>query len=286
MWLRCPEQWRFRYVEKKVIPPGAALVVGSATHVPAGEYHQRGIRLGNEWSVDAGRDQMTSEEAEDLARDAFEILSAGRDPGGKYPDGAPVDWSRESVTAGQACDRAIVMSRKYVADVAPGCGRPLQSEDELSPVKGREFNLVCKPDLVAEEMGTGRIVLHDLKTSGKAPNGIKCGTIAVDDDARRQLVLYRFALRLVANITLDAAGIDFVWDNKSGAHSVHAPVEMVDGDEEEVIEQLRSMDSAVRAGTFIKNTSHNMCGPRWCGFFSLCRPHRVSVQVSATAEEV
>ncbi len=280
-WLRCPQQWAYRYIEKRIMPPGVALVVGGAVHVPAGIYHQRGLNLGTEWTPDAALAQMGTDEAETIARDAFGSLAAGRDPGGEYPDGPAVDWKHEDETEGEAADRAVSLAREYVTGIAPSCGRPLMAETRLPPIQGQAFNLVCKPDLVVEECDTGRIVLRDLKTSAKAPSGIKSGMIAVDDDAHRQLALYRFAISRMTDLALNGSGIDFVWGNQTGAHSVHAPVVLTDGDEEEAIGQLREMDKSVSAGNFIRNTANNMCSPRWCGYFGICRPHRVAEQVPA-----
>lgn len=268
MFLRCARQWAYRYVEGLIIPPGAALVVGSSVHVPAGEYHTRGLRLGNEWNHHAARDQMGVDEAEDLAASEFDRRAVD------------VPWEQEEEAPGKAKDRAVAMARVYVEAVAPTTGRPLSVEErvEVQP-EGEPWSLVVVPDLVAEEDDTGAEIVRDLKTSGKAPNGAGKGAAQVGEDHRRQLAAYAYGRRAVTGRDPQGAAIDFVWSNKSGAQSASAPVVLTDGDALELFDQLREMHRAVEAGIFQRNTDHFLCTPRFCGYFDRCRPHRVSVAV-------
>lgn len=267
-FLRCSRQWAYRYVEGLVVPPGAALVVGSSVHVPAGEYHARGLRLGTEWSHDAAREQMGAEEAGDVAAAEFDRRAVD------------VPWDREDEAQGEAKDRAISMARVYVEAVAPTTGRPLSVEERVTiQPEGEPWTLVAVPDLVAEEDDTGAEIVRDLKTSGKAPNGASKGRAEVGEENRRQLTVYSYARRAVTGSTPQGAAIDYVWTNKSGAQSISASVVLCDGDEVELFEQLRAMHRAVEAGVFLRGTDGFLCTPRFCGYFDRCRPHRVSVAV-------
>jgi len=257
-WLKCPRAWAWRYVRGVITPPGAALVVGKAVHVPAETYHKRGMDLGTEWSPDAAAAAMPVEEAADVAADAFE-RGAG-----------DVPWETEDEKRDAAKDRAVRMGSRYVSHVAPTTGRPIAVErkSELHPA-GRDWTLVGYLDAVTEEAG-GKVVLRDTKSSGKAPSGASGGNIVVPNDYRRQLAAYRWMWREGTGDNPDATVIDYVWAGKRDTNSATAPADVNDDDETLLFSLLDGMHLMVKAGLFPRNPDSWACNAKWCGYWDRC----------------
>lgn len=266
-WLKCNACWGWRYIRKVVTPPGAALVVGKAVHVPAEEWHKRGLAMGKDWALEAALKSLPVEEAEALAGDAFDRFAIGKDD--KYPDGPPVDWTAQEEKQGDAKDRAIRMGRRYVEHVAPSTGKPLACEQktELQP-DGRDWTLTTILDAVTTD---GKIVtLRDTKSSGKSPSGAKDGNIVVPSDHRRQLAAYRYAWRARTGANPDRTAIDYVWSGKRDTNSATAPADVGDLDEERLFQILDTMHRSIEAGLFQRNPDSWSCNPKWCGYWQRC----------------
>jgi len=267
-WLKCNAAWGWRYVHKLITPPGAALVVGKAVHVPAEAWHTRGLALGNEWALDAAITALPVEEAESIAADAFDRFALGKDD--KYPDGPPVDWTAQEEKQGEAKDRAVRMGRRYVEIVGPSTGRPLACEEktEVAP-DGRDWTLTTILDAVTEGDG-GIVTLRDTKSSGKSPSGAKDGNIIVPSDHRRQLAAYRYAWRTKTGANPDQTAIDYLWAGKRDTSSATAPADVGDHDEAMLFKILDAMDKAIRAGMFARNPDSWSCNSKWCGYHDRC----------------
>lgn len=255
MYLRCPRQYRYRYLDGIVAPPGAALVVGSATHVTAGEAYTRGKAL-EAWTPDAARAQMTAEEAQDLTAAEF----------GKRA--VEVPWDKEEEAQGAALDRAVSMAQHVVAEVVPASGRPVSVEEriEVQP-DGEDWTFVAIPDVVVVN---GELTIRDLKTKGKSPAGVSSGTVQADADHAVQLAAYRYAYRALGRGEPSRFAVDYVWSNKKGAQHAAADVAVTDADLVLLFDDLRDINAAIKAGVFPRNRGSWACNARWCGYYEKC----------------
>jgi CRISPR/Cas system-associated exonuclease Cas4 (RecB family) len=256
MYLRCPRQYRYRYIDGIVAPPGAALIVGSATHVTAGEAYARGKAL-DAWTPDAARTLMSGEEAEDLTAAEFDKRATD------------VPWETEDEEPGVAKDRAICMARHVVKDVVPASGRPVSVEEriEVQP-QGEDWTFVAIPDVVVVN---GELTIRDLKTKGKAPSGVSSGAVQADTDHAVQLAAYRYAYRALGRGEPSRFAVDYVWTTKkNGAQHAAADVAVTDADLVLLFDDLRDIHAAIKAGVFPRNRGSWACNPRWCGYFDRC----------------
>jgi len=111
MWMRCPEQWRRRYVLHQRVPPAAALIQGRADHQAiAGNFEQK---------LETQEDLAVS----DVAALFVEAFEGEIDKEGGY---AEVDWGESNTSmkekrreAGRIKDRGVELVSIYHKEVSP-----------------------------------------------------------------------------------------------------------------------------------------------------------------------
>lgn len=138
-FLRCQRQWRFRYVEGLIQPPGVAMVQGTSLHAGA-EYN---FAYKMEAHEDAPLDDVL-----DVARDTFERESERIE-----------QW--EGDEPGPAKDAAVNLTKVYHAELAPTV-QPVAVEREFLLTDDSWTWPVLGYQDVLDEAG-----VIDIKTSGK-----------------------------------------------------------------------------------------------------------------------
>ena len=139
MFLRCPQQWVFRYVEGIRQPPAVAMVQGTSLH-RATEYNYA-------YKVDTAEDAAL-DEVLDVARDAFVSESESIE-----------DWEDEE--PGPALDTAVSLARVYHTELAPTV-MPVEVEREFV-LEDESWRWPC---LGYEDVLTAESVI-DIKTAAK-----------------------------------------------------------------------------------------------------------------------
>jgi len=111
MWMRCPEQWRRRYVLGERTPPAAALIQGRADHTAIAENF--------EYKLGEGEDLPTVE----VAARFSEVFETEIDREGGYGE---VDWGEPNASAkerrrlaARVKDRGVELVSMYRDQVAP-----------------------------------------------------------------------------------------------------------------------------------------------------------------------
>ena len=131
--MKCMEQFRRRYIEKDVIPPGVALIVGTGTHkgVDANMTHK--IETGELLPVDA---------VADAARDG---VNEAWESGGVKLEADEVAKGIK-VVRGEAVDKAVRLARLHATETAPAIN-PTHAERPWSlEITGRTAPLTAPWD--------------------------------------------------------------------------------------------------------------------------------------------
>ena len=239
----CGEAWRRRYIEGEVVPPSAALIIGSATHASIDINLSNKIENGELLDVGAVR-----EIAADMVQTSFDggdvMLEKGESKG---------------KAAGVAKDMAVSLSELHHADVAPWIDPESVETSFLIHAEGYPFDLAGTYD-VLEHGG----VVRDTKTCKAKMSQAKA-------DGSVQFDAYAFAYKL----TRGELPKRMVFDNLVKTKvPKYVEVETVrdDGDTQCFLRRFEAACKVIEAGVFLPAdpTQSWLCGPRYCGYWSTC----------------
>lgn len=245
MLSRCGEQFRRRYVENEIIPPGAALAVGIAVH----ESVERNLRN----RLDKGVLLPVAHSA-DAARDAVHRLF------GKGVTLSPEEVSDGIGTVlGRCIDEAVTMAGAHAQVLAP----------QLRPVHVERTWVLRLPNYPVDLAGKidiqERATVRDTKTARKSPD---------DDAAHRsgQLTAYALAVKtLDGTAELPAVAMDHVVLLKSGPKIVTQHSTRALEDAHVFLGRVERAVEAIQKGSFVPaRESDWWCSPRWCGYYATC----------------
>src|SRR5262249_24225730 len=145
----CGEQFRRRYLERDIIPPGVAMIVGTATDTSVSANLQH--------KIDHDGAQLPTAQLADLAADHVRAAFSG---GGVYLDDDDVAQGVARVR-GAALDKSVRLSTLHARATAPKI-IPLRVQRSWSlSIAGVPFDLVGTMDV--QEATT----IRDTKTTGK-----------------------------------------------------------------------------------------------------------------------
>lgn len=245
MFCRCGEQYRRRYVEKHIIPPGMALHVGSGYHV--------GAEVNCRQKIESRRDLPVA--------DIVDAAVAGFDAR-INADGCELTEEEASrglaVTLGEAKDRLVILSTLHATEQAP----------DYQPVAVEETCRIILPRASRDLLGIldladDRDRIVDFKTGAR-----KKPQSAADESL--QLTVYAAAFmatrqRPPAEVLLDSA------------ISTKKPTRQVltsrrdQNDIRALAARLSTVIAAIDAGVFVPcNQDSFWCSTRWCGYARTC----------------
>jgi len=237
MWLRCPRQWKYRYVDGLKIPPSGALIVGSAYH--------SALECNFIQKVESRKD-LPLNDCLDLFSDAWED---------RLLEEELVIW--EQLGPGESKDQGASLVEEYIVSTSPSV-QPVQVERTIyTEVAGVKF--VCRVDLENDQ----RAVI-DHKTSARAYSQDDVdGDIQASAEAFalcRPIVFYNhIALKLkrpriqIVKSYRRQADIDWWVDMATGVVR-----QMESG-----VAPPRSIDAFGKSGFW--------CSERFCGYYERCR---------------
>lgn len=242
--MKCMEQFRRRYIEKEVIPPGVALIVGTGTH--------KGVDVNMVHKIETG-ELLAEEDVADAARDGVNLAWDG---GVKLE---PEELQRGiKIVRGEAVDKAVRLAKLHHREKAPQIN-PIHAERPWTlEIEGYSMDLVGRLDI--QEADTVR----DTKTSGKTP---------ADSCAQKSLQLkaYALAVKILDGKAPSRVFLDYLIDTKipKSATFGHEPdVE----DFQAVLYRLEVIAAAMRAGVFVPvEPDHWCCSAMYCGYWNSCR---------------
>jgi len=237
MWLRCPRQWQYRYVDGLKIPPSGALIVGSAYHSALeGNFIQK---------VNSMVDLPLSD-CLDIYSDAWEERLSSEEL---------IIW--EQLGPGECKDQGASLVEEYIVSTSPSV-QPAQVEKiHYSEVAGVKF--VCRVDVEDVQ----RAVIDHKTSSRSYTQDDVDGDIQASAEAfalGRPIVFYNhIALKLntprIQVVKSYRRQVDIDWW-----------VDMATG----VVRQMesgvappRSIDAFGKSGFW--------CSERFCGYYERCR---------------
>lgn len=249
-FLRCGEQYRRRYVEKEIIPPGISARTGSSVHKVA-EVHDL-IRI-------QGKTGLSITDAQDCARDEFKRLV--KDEGVFL---APAEVPEANKLLNEGLNSALAAAAFFVTDVAPNFD-PLAAEQVmLYDIDVLDVPIKCIIDKLASSVLDGRTFIRDLKVMGK-----KKDQAWADDELQPSFYLLGHLLQ--HNELLQFA-YDIIIPGKKGIQYLPLETTRDERDFQRTKILLSQFRKAVEADIFMPADPGSwMCSPNYCGFYQSCR---------------
>ena len=251
MFLRCPRQWAFRYIEGRRIPPSGAMKQSGVFHTVAEQNYTQKKTTG----MDLPETDLT-----DIFGEVFER-----------------EWEREEVvldpgqTKGGLKDQGVDIVKTYRAEVAPHV-QPVAVEEKFDVQLGKEdygFRLTGRIDVI-DDAG----LIRDNKAAGRAPNQL-------DIDKDVQLSTYSLARRLQTQQEARVADPEAKGTVEPGlrldvivkAQRPKAVILKTERTREALalhLNRIGNIAKAIRADAFPTNPNGWHCQPRFCGYWNLC----------------
>lgn len=253
MLLRCPKQFEFRYIDGHIVPPGAALIKGSAAHRVFETYFKGALD---------GRTRFTPEQTAELSVSVLDDLLQEQE-------------TRVSVSELENMRATLPhLTRTYITQVASRI-TPLAVEEEIRYRSRCGVTMLGYLDLRYRRQPHGETELGDYKISSKRwtlpllVNSVQFNLYAVMTGITRVSVhnLIPSAVKSpVCKKPLPAGVIDI-------APSIRIVRHRFDGAMTEHLEQL--IERAARlisSGIFMPcDPGAWWCMPEWCGYWTRCR---------------
>jgi hypothetical protein len=241
-WSRCQQQFYFRWIENKIIPPRLAAHIGS------------GVHKGNEVNLKAklvtGEDEPL-DVVTDAARDGY--VKRLKSDGVFFP---PAEKSEARVRMAEGIDVTIGLAKTYHAQIAPGI-KPKIVEKYLSIDTGLAVPITGVIDIVTEDLA-----LIDLKTAAKKwPQGRA--------DESIQATIYNELASYELGRYPQSIEFDVLIKGKEEPQKLMTMRTKDDWDA--LIMRIKAMLKAINAGVFQPAPPESWhCSPSYCGFWVIC----------------
>lgn len=242
---RCAEQWRRRYIEGEMIPPGISARVGTGVHRAAEVNFLSKLENGEDMPLDAVQD--CAAEAYDKALQDGVFFAPDELPGAK-------------IAMAEGKDTAVSLATLFRKQLAPGIQPWLIERKVWLNVPGIPLPLVAILDLYTADKA-----LRDLKTSGKKWSEDKAHTSP-------QPTIYREAVREVTGEYPASLKFDVLVSTKTPTLQT-LPTHRDEDDLQILVRQFNIMLDSIYAGIFPPaQPDHWGCSMKWCGYYFTC-PH-------------
>lgn len=241
-WLRCPEQFRRRYIEGDILPPGIAAHVGSGLHGAA--------ELNFTEKLITGEDQPKS-----ILQDAAATAYRARlDRDGVFVCHAEMPSLQKDLAAG--LDMAVKLVDPFF-EFAPEIQPSLVEHKSSIDVEGLP-RITGTVDLYTVDKR-----LSDLKTAKRTWSQQQA-------DTTTQLTIYREFVKRELGTPPDTYTIDCFVKTKTPKYESVKTVRN-DEDFEVLANKMRLMMRMVNAGIFPPADPGSwVCSPRFCGYYLTC----------------
>ena len=242
MFLRCPKQYEFRYVNGIRIPPSGVLVLGGAGHSAIAYNYKQKIQTHQDLKIN----EVTEFFAEEFDRKVKEEEPI-------FDEDRPKDLK----------DNGIKVLKKYQNDKAK-----IIQPKEVEKVFAIDFtnvNYFIKGfiDLITENEE-----LVDHKISKKSPSQSN-----IDDDL--QMTVYKLGYNYTYNKDPIELRYDYLITSKNPKIKSY-PTFRTNEDIDEYLVIVGQIVEYIKRGDFYKNTQSYNCSQKYCGYYEKCRPHKIN----------
>lgn len=242
MALRCGEQFRRRYMEGEIIPPGIAAGRGTGLH---------GANEVNMKQKVKSKEDLPLSDLKDVARDSF--INAFKN--GIYL--AKEDRPSKNKIINDGLNATLRLTTLYKDEVAPEI-EPLEVEHPFSiDIPGIPLPLAGRMDIQREAK------VDDLKSAGKSWD---------DGQIQKEIqpILYSLAHEHETRIRPEFV-YHILVDLKTGPKRQIQKLTATDEHYQALIKKMRMFCKSLEAGIFLPaNPSSWWCSEKWCGYYYTC----------------
>lgn len=243
MFLRCPKQWEYRYVQGIKIPPTGAMVLGSAYH--------KGVAERFLYVIDKG-EQPPPELATDIFETEWSYLLSQRslvEDEGEQLSFDEIEWGADD--PGRLKQAGLNLIHRYDEAIAPAI-TPVSVESKQT-MYVESIPIVLVTDLVTPYATIDHKVKKKRFSEAELQQNIQ-GTV------------YQMAtgLPLEFHVSLNqkALAFDIQYTTRTAA------------DERWFVGQAELVWQAIHAGVFVPNDQGWHCSEDWCGYWCICKGRR------------
>lgn len=236
-FMRCPMQFMYRYLEKFIIPPNAAMAEGSAVHAGIEKY----------WSKISRHEEVVREEIIETSRD--DIVTRFEEE---------VEYDKE-VEVCESIDRVVRGTETFLDDGVKEGWFPLcEPEKQIKcDIGGRMF--LGYLDLAVLDRADNEMIV-DTKTSGRKKS-------QADVNGSLQLQLYSYAE------SIDTVALHTIVITKTKNYPQHLIADVDDEVWDSMIQRFSriadTIEHCMETGVFTPcSPDHWACSQKWCGFYS------------------
>lgn len=245
MYLGCPAQYEFRYLDGLKKPPTSSMAQGRAYHT--------GIATNYEQKI-ASHEDLPVADVQDAYATALDA------------EAVEIDWFKDEkskgidTVKGDLKDTGVQMIEVYQADMAPKI-QPAEVEAKVSI----EFDNVPYTFVGYIDLLDDKKLLHDHKLTKKTPSkDAKTEQYIVAPRDMIQGAIYLMARPEATGITFDYSV------TLKTPKIVQVPADITKKDTSFVLGLTALLDDAIHKGVFYPNRNHFMCSRRQCGYWSEC----------------
>ena len=242
MYQRCGEQYRLRYMEGKIIPPGIAMVKGIGVHEGArGNFRQK---------IESHED-LREDDVVEMAVAGFETSLEDK--------GVFLTKEEESVGYRKVVDKAkdgvVSLTKLYSREVAPLYQPTLVEVKQRVLIPESVYDLEGRLDLIDDKEA-----IVDIKTTARA----KPTNTA---EKSQQLTFYALIYKaltgeLPKDLCLEVL-VDTLEPRRQDLHSTRGVQDLV-----LLTRRINRMITGILAGSFQPCSPESwMCDPRYCGYY-------------------
>ncbi len=241
MFLKCGEQYRRRYVEKEIIPPGIALVRGSATHT--------GIEVNHRQKKETRQD-LEKNHIIDIAVDEFD-KKINRDGIATNGDRPVKD------IIGEGRDQTAALAGVYAEQVAPSI-QPVMVEEKITiDIPG------LKPIYAVLDCLDENHNIREFKTAGKSKPQSEA-------DNNLQFSIYGIAVKEKTGRMPENMYMDVLISTKEPKYQ-RLETHRAEDSYLHVIRLAAQVQRAIEKGVFLPAMPGSWwCSDKWCGYWKNC----------------
>jgi hypothetical protein len=238
MFLRCPKQWEFRYVQNLKIPPSGALILGSSWHETIELNYVQKITS----DVDLPLDDM---------KDSFSDIWT------KKTEKEEIDFGEDK--PGDLKDLGILITNVHHQNIAPRV-KPALVEEEFRISLGEDFpyELLGYFDVI-EKDGT----VADNKSWKRAKS-------QADVDKDLQLSAYALGYRVKYGKAEKSLRFDAVIKNKK-PKAIQLVTTRTNEDCRWLLGLIEKVADGIIKEAFYPNPNGWHCSKKWCGYWDKCK---------------
>ena len=241
MFLRCPEQYRRRYILGDKRPPGIALIFGTAIHVGAALNYNTRIET---------QKPITLDEFFDAAKDSINLRID--------EDGVEIEKGKKKKDViGETIDKTKIIGEKFLNEISPTVD-PAAVEEGILLV-GKEYDMYGIMDLRTVDGW-----VDDLKTASSMLNQHNA-------DTSIQLSHYALSYRVKFGKLPVGVRLSVVTKTKNPKTAIIRS-QRAKRDIEKYLLTVDVVHASIKTGLFPPSSErNNLCNPLYCGYWSDCK---------------